>query len=233
VAVTNQTTDSQDVTEEYIDLNSQLTNLQATEQQLLTIMQKAGTIPDVLSVQNQLTSVQSQIEQTKGRMQYLQGTSSTSLLNVTLEQAALAVSLSAQKTQVRAGETVSFTPEISGGVPPYSYQWDFGDGERSTEAAVNHQYNSSGNYTVSLKVTDDRGNTNTGIRTSYITVAPGWNAGDIAGSAWGGLIGLGRVLLDIIIWLGIFSPVWILGAGIPLYIRYRRKRKIGKKPAAS
>ena len=38
-----------------------------------------------------------------------------------------------------------------------SYLWEFGDGQTSTEAVVNHTYASQGSYTVILTVTDDKG----------------------------------------------------------------------------
>ncbi|MEO7048249.1 MAG: PKD domain-containing protein, partial [Ferruginibacter sp.] len=37
------------------------------------------------------------------------------------------------------------------------YQWSFGDGQTSTDASPSHQYNSTGNYTVKLKVTTAAG----------------------------------------------------------------------------
>jgi PKD repeat protein len=47
--------------------------------------------------------------------------------------------------------------DIQGGISPFSYQWDFGDGAKSVEAAPWHKYSASGNYTVSVTVTDDKG----------------------------------------------------------------------------
>lgn len=41
-----------------------------------------------------------------------------------------------------------------------SYQWDFGDGSTITGALPSHTYNTAGNYTVRLTVTDDDGATN-------------------------------------------------------------------------
>jgi len=42
-----------------------------------------------------------------------------------------------------------------------SYSWDFGDGSTGSGAAIQHTYTISGIYTVSLKVTDDKGATAT------------------------------------------------------------------------
>jgi PKD repeat protein len=226
--VISQNTTSEDVTEEYTDLNAKLTNLQAAEQQLLTIMNRAEKVEDVLAVQAQLTDVRSQIEQIKGRMQYLERTSSTSLINVNLEQSQLSIKFTADKTQVDVGERIRFIAEMNGGVTPYNFEWDFGDGDRNNDQTALHQYKKSGEYTVTLKVTDDRGNTETDIRENYITVLPGWSAGNTAGAALNGIAIFGRILANIFIWLGIFSPVWIIAAGIPLFFHFKRKRKSAK-----
>ena len=90
--VTSENTSAQDVTEEYTDLNASLTNLEATQAQLLEIMTKAVTVDDILAVQQQLTNIDGQIDSIKGRMQYLEQTSATSLITVSLTQSKLSVS---------------------------------------------------------------------------------------------------------------------------------------------
>ena len=72
VKVTSERTSGQDVTEEYTDLQSRLRNLEATETQLLKIMERAGEIKDVLSVQQELTRVRERTETTKGRIKFLE-----------------------------------------------------------------------------------------------------------------------------------------------------------------
>jgi immune inhibitor A len=39
-----------------------------------------------------------------------------------------------------------------------SYEWDFGNGDTSTEATPGYQYKMHGHYTITLTVTDNRGN---------------------------------------------------------------------------
>jgi uncharacterized repeat protein (TIGR01451 family) len=51
------------------------------------------------------------------------------------------------------GETAVFTSSISG-PGPYSYHWDFGDGSSSNEPDPTHHYNGSGDYEVSLLVSN-------------------------------------------------------------------------------
>ena len=85
----NQSTDvrsenisGQDVTKEYTDLQSQLTNLQQAEKQLQTIMDSATKTEDVLTVFNQLTQIQSQIEVLQGQIKYYQDSAALSAISV-------------------------------------------------------------------------------------------------------------------------------------------------------
>ena len=224
VEVNSETTSSQDVTEEYVDLEATLRNLEATEVQLLKLMEKAVKVEDILNVQRELSRVQQDIERTKGRMQYLERTSAMSLIQVSLEQSKVEVWLSASKVTAKEGEHIRFDSDVGGGIRPYSYEWDFGDGNTSTDNNPRHQYKSRGTYTVTLTVTDDRGNQDTEKRSEYITVLPGWSAGSIVDGAWSGLVTFGRALANIFIWLGIFSPVWIV-TGVILYFFWWRRRK--------
>jgi hypothetical protein len=86
VAVPYETTTAKDVTEEYIDLEARLGNLLATEAQYLNLMEEAENVEDMLRVQKELSNVREQIEQIEGRMQYLEQTSETALIEVTLEE---------------------------------------------------------------------------------------------------------------------------------------------------
>ncbi|MFA6427493.1 MAG: DUF4349 domain-containing protein [Candidatus Magasanikbacteria bacterium] len=82
--VTSQSVNGQDVTEEYVDLDAQLVNLRAGEQQFLEIMKKAVKIEDILAVQTQLTYIRGQIESIQGRMKYLRQSADLSTLTVHL-----------------------------------------------------------------------------------------------------------------------------------------------------
>jgi len=226
IEVTSETTTSKDVTEEYVDLQAKLKTLEATEQQLILILQKAEKVEDILAIQRELTNVRSQIEQTKGRMQYLERTSETSLIQVTLQQSKLDIEFSASRATAKDGEGIFFESRVAGGFSPYSYEWNFGDGNTSTDSHPTHAYRSSGTYTVTLKVTDDKGNIASKERKDYITIIPGWSAGTVISDAAKGLVTFGRVLFTVLVWVLIFSPLWVAILLI-VWWQYRKKKKSG------
>ncbi len=119
VRIKSESTSSRDVTEEYIDLEARLKNAEATESQYLALLDKATDVEDILRIYDSLSRVRSEIEQIKGRMQYLERTSSMSLITVYLEPEASAKPLaragwnalevlkSAVRGLVTAGQTIA------------------------------------------------------------------------------------------------------------------------------
>ena len=90
--------------------------------------------------------------------------------------APLSAAFSASATEGVAGRTVfTFTDQSTGGKGPYSYQWQFGDGNTSTLQNPTHVYASAGNYTTTLRVTESLSTSDTITKTAYITV---YKAGD-------------------------------------------------------
>jgi hypothetical protein len=84
VEVKNETRSGQDVTDQYVDLQSRLTAKQAAEDQLLKIMQNATKTQDVLDVYAQLQQVQSDIEVLKGQIKYMEQSAALSAISVTI-----------------------------------------------------------------------------------------------------------------------------------------------------
>jgi hypothetical protein len=76
----------QDVTEEFVDLQSRLRNYEAQEAQLLALMQRAQTIEEILSVQSRLSEVQSQIEQIKGRIKYMESRTDFATISIDMRE---------------------------------------------------------------------------------------------------------------------------------------------------
>ena len=74
----------QDVTNQYVDLQARLKAKQAAEQKLLEILDQAVRAEDVLAIYLQVQSVQTEIEQLKGQIQYLEESAALSSISVRL-----------------------------------------------------------------------------------------------------------------------------------------------------
>ncbi|MFQ5811579.1 MAG: DUF4349 domain-containing protein [Anaerolineae bacterium] len=88
IKVENRNVSTQDVTEEYTDLDARLRNLEATETELLELLtevrERTSKAEDILAVHREITSIRSQIEQLKGRMQYLEKMTAMATINIEL-----------------------------------------------------------------------------------------------------------------------------------------------------
>jgi hypothetical protein len=69
--VSQESSDANDVTEEYTDLAARLRTLEASEQRYLALLAQAKTIDEILVVQDRLDGVRGQIEQVQGRVNLL------------------------------------------------------------------------------------------------------------------------------------------------------------------
>src|SRR5690606_34749274 len=82
--IDNENITGDDVTQQYVDLSSRLENLQASEQQLREIMDKAVRVADVLEVQRELTNVRGEIEVIQGRLNYFNEAAAFSSISVSV-----------------------------------------------------------------------------------------------------------------------------------------------------
>ncbi|PGV48812.1 DUF4349 domain-containing protein [Bacillus sp. AFS037270] len=81
----------QDVTEEYVDLESRLKSKRAVEERLLSFMKNAAKTEDLLKISADLASVQEEIEVIEGRMKYLENQTSLSTVSITLYETKVVV----------------------------------------------------------------------------------------------------------------------------------------------
>jgi hypothetical protein len=86
--VERETVSSEEVTQEYVDLGSQVRNLEAAEEELRQLLvvarQNTRKASEVLEVHQQLVAIRGQIEQAKGRMRYLEQTTSMSAIALSI-----------------------------------------------------------------------------------------------------------------------------------------------------
>jgi hypothetical protein len=74
---------TEEVTAQVVDLEARITNLRSTEAAIQAILDRAGSIDEVLTVQSELTAVRGQIEQLTAQKTNLEGLSAFSTLTVT------------------------------------------------------------------------------------------------------------------------------------------------------
>ncbi len=82
--VNSEVASGEDVTDQYVDLQSRLTNLQATRDRIREFLDKAETVEEALQVNQQLSEVEAQIEEIQGRMNYLKDRAAYSTIDVQL-----------------------------------------------------------------------------------------------------------------------------------------------------
>ncbi len=79
-----ETVGSQDVTAEFIDLEARLTNLEATATRIRGFLDEAENVEEALAVNGELSHIEEQIEQTKGRLNALMQQTAFSTVEVEL-----------------------------------------------------------------------------------------------------------------------------------------------------
>lgn len=82
--VENRTLDAADVTEEYLDIETRIEVLQATQKQMMDLLTKARTVEEALKVRQALDEITMELEVLKGRLRRLSNLVSFSTLTLTL-----------------------------------------------------------------------------------------------------------------------------------------------------
>ena len=85
VEVRDETASGDDVTDQYVDLQSQLSTLEATRERVKSFLDDAKTVDEALRINQELASLDAQIEQIKGRMNYLNDRSAFSTITINFE----------------------------------------------------------------------------------------------------------------------------------------------------
>jgi hypothetical protein len=106
--VSSESISGEDVTEEFVDMQSRLNNLEAEEAQYLVILEQAYTVEDLLNVSDYLSEVREDIEVIEGRLKYLEDRTDFSTITVSVyEEASIIAPSSDWKPVVVIKEAVN------------------------------------------------------------------------------------------------------------------------------
>jgi hypothetical protein len=82
--VLNENASGEDVTDQFVDLQSRLTNLEATQARIQSFLEEAKSVDEALRINQELAQIEAQIEEVKGRMNYLSDRSAFSTITVSI-----------------------------------------------------------------------------------------------------------------------------------------------------
>jgi len=85
IEVRDETASGDDVTDQYVDLQSQLTTLEATRERVKSFLDDARNVDEALRINQELANLDAQIEQIKGRMNYLNDRAAFSTITINFE----------------------------------------------------------------------------------------------------------------------------------------------------
>ncbi|HEY6756777.1 MAG TPA: PKD domain-containing protein [Nitrososphaera sp.] len=166
-------------------------------QQFLTIrnIQKTN-ITQIINIINNITT-----NQTGGGNNNQTGNQTGGGNNTTFKVTATWEPISGPVGQGNVTDTFAFRATVQGGTEPYTYRWDFGDGQTATGKNVQHKYENyldQTKYNATVTVTDATNQTASdttevdtiGVRGQYpLTVSASWDVND-------GGIAPANILLD-------------------------------------
>jgi len=160
-AFVSETSNSNDVSVQYTDLNATLTSLKTEQGALLRLLNQTTSINSTLAVEAQLqqvnqqiNDVESQILQTRTLIDYA---TIDVTVNLTAQKTPLSLALSATPTNGTSPLSVTFNAIVKGGAQPYVVNYNFGDGYATQGQIVIHTFYQAGDYKVLVSVTDQNG----------------------------------------------------------------------------
>jgi len=101
----NRTITAQDVSNQLVDLSARLRNLRKSEQMVLKIMDRSGTVGEVLNAARELSNIRESIERLDAQFKNLQNQVAYSTININLEAAVSSSGKPQLSLGLRVGET--------------------------------------------------------------------------------------------------------------------------------
>jgi hypothetical protein len=136
IRVLDENASGEDVTDQYVDLQSQLENLEATRARVQEFLKDAKTVDEALRINQQLSDIEGQIEQIKGRMNYLNDRSAFSTITVNFEPEFPILTPTPTATIAPTS-----TPRPTATLAPWKPGETFGDAQRTVTVAYRGIFN--------------------------------------------------------------------------------------------
>ena len=133
VEVKSVSTRSEDFTEEFTDVTARAQTLDDTLERLRVLYNRANTVEDAITIQKEITNVQSDLESLEARLKFLSQSSAFSFISVSLESVPIELVIDGGADVAAAmGHPVTYRAKFT---PPANMEefivtWNFGDGSR-------------------------------------------------------------------------------------------------------
>ena len=172
----SESSNSNDVSVQYTDMNATLASLRTEQSALLKLLNQTASINSTLAVEGQLQQVDQQINYVESQILQTRTLIDYATINVTVTQTAqktpLAMTLSTIPLNGTAPLSVTFNAFVKGGAQPYVVNYNFGDGTATQGQIVIHTFNQAGNYEVVVTATDQNGTVVQKTATVKVVAAP-------------------------------------------------------------
>ncbi len=174
--VTSLVSNSNDVRVQYTDLNATLASLRTEQAAFLRLLNQSTTINSTLQIETQLQGVNQQINYVQSQILQTKTLIDFSTIDVTISRSAqktpLSMTLSATPTNGTAPLSVTFNAIVKGGAQPYIVNYNFGDGTSYQGQILIHTFEGSGDYKVTVTVTDQNGSVTMFSTKIHVDAAP-------------------------------------------------------------
>jgi hypothetical protein len=174
--VTSITSNSNDVTVKYTDLNATLASLVVERNDLIKLIGQSTSVNSTLAIEAQLQAVNAQINSVQSEILQTQRLITYSTVTLSISKAAevkpLSMTLSATPKSGVSPVGVTFNAIVSGGQEPYIINYNFGDGSSEQGQALIHQFYGADEYNVTVTATDSKGNVTTAWAVIHVTEPP-------------------------------------------------------------
>jgi hypothetical protein len=231
-SVTSLTSNSNDVTVEYTDLNATLKSLVTEQAALLRLVNQSTSVNATLAIESQLQGVNEQINMVESQMLQTSRLVEYSTISVSISKSVQAKPLSVVLTATpRSGQSplaVTLNAVVTGGSGQYLVNYNFGDGTSAQGQILVHTFVGSGNYNVTVTATDQNGTVASKWVSIHVTAAPSQlGFGDFPASVAGLFV---RVVEGIVEVAVVVVPVALVAGAVFVPIRrWSRGQKTAKQ----